>query len=128
MLVCMRVVSLRQLLIVLTSLAFLIGIGAQAMLSAWLTALSRASAEHTVMGESCATMTTQANAGHAAPIKQEPCKRISQFGCICSPALPAPSTPLASPIAWRLMSYWPRLASALAEISIKPDLHPPIAA
>ncbi len=67
-----------------------------------------------------------------APMKQ-PCKRISfdcatQLGCICSPALPAPSTALASPIAWGLLSYWPHLAAAPAGLSIKPNPHPPIAA
>ena len=106
-------IALRKALIVLTSLAFLIGIGAQVMPSA-------------VMGESCAMMTMQGNPGHA-PMKQELCKRAPS-GCICSPALPAPSTPLASPFAWGRLSYWPPLAPASAGLSIEPNLHPPTAA
>jgi len=122
----MRIIALRKALIVLTSLAFLIGVGAQAMPSASLMALSRATAEHTVMDESCAMLTMQGNPGHG-PMKQEPCKR-AHLGCICAPALPAPSTPLASPFAWGRLSYWPPLAPASAGLSIEPNLHPPTAA
>jgi|GEM_PF-2250700 hypothetical protein len=124
----MRVVSLRQLLIVLTSLAFLIGAGAQVMASLWLTAPPGAGTEHTIMGESCTTMMVHGNAGPAAPVKQEPCKRISQFGCVCSPALLALPTPVAFPFAWGRLAYWPRLAAEPAGLSIEPNLHPPMAA
>ena len=119
----MRVVALRKLLILLTSLVFIIGSGVQAKASASLR--SHARGEHTVMHHGCATMKEH------APMKQGPCKRISfdcAAQCICPSALPAPPAALASPVAWRLMSYWPRLAAAPAELSIKPDLHPPIAA
>ena len=118
----MRVVALRKLLILLTSLAFIIGAGVQAMASASLIARSHASAEH-AMHHGCATMTEH------APVKQEPCKRVSldcATQCICPSTLPAPPAALASPVAWRPLSYWPRLAAAPAELSIKPDLHPPI--
>ena len=123
--VCMCFIALRKLVVLLTSLAFLVGVGAQAMPSARLMGLHVASAGHTLMGEDCATM--EVNGG---PVKQEPCKRISFdcATCICSPALPAPPTALTSPVAWELLSYWPRLAAAPAELSIKPDLHPPIGA
>src|SRR5436309_2361054 len=117
----MRVVALRKLLILVTSLVFIFGAGVQAMASA---SRSHASAEHIVMREDCATMTEH------APMKG-PCKRISfdcATQCICPSALPAPPAALASPIVWRPLSYWPRLAAAPAELSIKPDLHPPIAA
>jgi hypothetical protein len=126
--VCMCFIALRKLVVLLTSLAFLVGVGAQAMPSARLMGLHVASAGHTLMGEDCATMAVNGGA-----VEQEPCKRISfdcatQLGCICSPALPAPPTALTSPVAWELLSYWPRLAAAPAELSIKPDLHPPIGA
>jgi hypothetical protein len=120
----MRVVALRRLLILVTSLVFIIGSGVQAMASASLIARSHASAEHTVMHHGCATMT------ELAPMKG-PCKRVSldcAMQCICPSALPAPPAALASPIAWRPLSYWPRRAAALAGLSIKPVLHPPIAA
>jgi hypothetical protein len=71
--------------------------------------------------------------GHSGPAskKQEPCKRISfncATQCICPSALPDPPTVLWYPVAWGRLSYWPRLATALAGLSIKPTLHPPIAA
>jgi hypothetical protein len=127
----MRVFVLRRFIIFLTGFAFLVGVGAQAMPSAQLMALPRASAGHTGMGEDCATMMVHGNAA-LAPMKQ-PCKRIpfdcaTQLGCICSPALPSPLTALASPVAWELLSYWPRLAAASVGLSIKPNLRPPIAA
>jgi hypothetical protein len=127
----MRFIALRKLVILLTILAFVMGVGAQARPSAWSMALSHARAEHTIMREGCATMTMHGNL-ELAPIKQAPCKRISldcatQLGCICSPALPVPPAALASPIAWGLLSYWPHLATAPAGLSIKPNLHPPIA-
>jgi hypothetical protein len=123
----MRVVALRKLVILLTSLAFLVGVEAQAMPSARLMVLPVASAGHTGMGEDCATMQVNGDL-----MKQEPCKHISfdcakQLGCICSPALPAPPTALASPVAWGRLSFWPRLAAALIGLLIKPNLHPPIA-
>jgi hypothetical protein len=121
-------IAIRKLVMLLTSLAFLVGVEAQAMPSARLMGLPVASAGHTIMGEDCATMAVS-----GGPMKQEPCKRIASdcatlLGCICSPALPPPPTALASPVAWELLSYWPRLAATPAELSIKPDLHPPIAA
>jgi hypothetical protein len=123
----MRAVSFRQLLILVVGFGFLVGVEAQTIPSAKLMALSHASAKHTEMMADCATLAGAVSSEQ----KKGPCKRIS-FGCatqcICPSALPAPPAALTSPIAWRLMSYWPRLASALAEISIKPDLHPPIAA
>ena len=126
----MRVIALRKLLILVTSLAFLVGSGAQVMSAARLMALTPGTAGHAIMNDDCATMTEHGNAAHA-PMKQEPCKRIS-FNCatqrICPSALPAPPATLASPVAWRFLSYWPHLAAGLAELSIKPDLHPPIAA
>jgi hypothetical protein len=126
----MRVVALRQLLILLTSLAFLFGSGAQVMSAARSMALTPATAGHAVMGEDCATMTEHGNAVHA-PMKQGPCKRISYAcatQCICPSALPAAPAALASPVGWRVTSYWPRRAAALAELSIEPDFRPPIAA
>src|SRR5262249_19121454 len=119
----MRVVALRKLLILLTSLVFIIGSGAQAKASASLR--SHACGEHTVMHHGCATMTEH------APMKQGPCKRISfdcATQCICPPALPAPPAALVSPVAWRPLSYWPRGTAPPAELSIEPDLPPPIAA
>ena len=126
----MRFVFFRQLLILVVGFGFLVGVEAQAIPSLKLIALSHASGEHTEMIGDCAML-----AGTVSPLrvpmKQEPCKRIS-FGCatqcICPTTLPAPPTALASLIAWRPLSYWPRLAAAPAEQSIKPDLHPPIAA
>jgi hypothetical protein len=128
----MRFIAHRKLLILLTILAFAMGVWAQARPPAWLTALSRTSAEYTVMREGCVTMTMHDNA-ELAPRKQAPCKRISldcasQLGCICSPALPAPPPALASPVAWGRLSYWPHLATAPAGLPIKPNLHPPITA
>ena len=120
--------ALQKLLILLTTLAFVIGIGEQAMASASLITRAHANAEHTVMREDCAAMTEDGNAG-SAPIKQSPCKRIAcTTPCICPAALPAPPTALASPVAWGRLSYWPRLAAVPAELSFKPDLPPPIAA
>jgi hypothetical protein len=130
----MRFTALQKLVILLTGLVFLVGTGAQAMAmpSARLMALSRTSAEYTVMREGCATMTMLGNA-ELTPTKQAPCKRISfdcasQLGCICSPALPAPPTALASPVAWELLAYWTDLTTAPVGQSIKPNLHPPMAA
>jgi hypothetical protein len=126
----MWVVSFRQLLILVVGFGFLVGVEAQTIPSAKLMALSHASAKHTEMIADCATLAGAVSSEHV-PTKKGPCKRIS-FGCatqcICPTTLPAPPTALASPIVWRLTSYWPRLAAALAERSIKPDLHPPIAA
>src|ERR1700732_5527508 len=107
----MQVFVLRRFIIFLPSFSFLVGFGAQAMPSTPLMALPRASAGHPGMDEDCATTMVHGNAA-LAPIKQ-PCKCISfncatQLGCICSPALPSPFTALASPVAWELLSYWPR--------------------
>lgn len=71
--------------------------------------------------------------GRASVPMKQPCECIlldcsTQLGCICAPALPVASTALASPFCWGRPSYWPRVASAPAELSIEPYLHPPIAA
>jgi hypothetical protein len=128
----MQLATLRKLLILLTSLAFIIGVEAQAMASISLIGLSHASAEHVVMRDGCATMKAHDSVG-LATMEHEPCKRVSfdcatQLGCICPTALPVPPTALWSPVAWGRFSYWPRLAIPLAGLSIKPTLHPPIAA
>jgi hypothetical protein len=128
----MRVLVLRRLLIFLTGLAFLVGAGAQAMPSARFMEPTPAGAGQIVMGMDCATMAMNGDAT-LVPKKQAPCKGISldcatQLGCILSPALPALSTALGFPIAYGRLSYWPHLTTALAGLSIKPNLHPPIAA
>jgi hypothetical protein len=126
----MRVGSFRQLLSLLIGFGFLVVVEAQTIPAAKLMALSHASAKHAEMIADCATLAGAVSSEHVHT-KKGLCKRIS-FGCatqcFCPSALPAPPAALASPIAWRPMSYWSRLASALAELSIKPDLHPPIAA
>jgi len=127
----MRVVALRKLLVLLTGLAFLLGMAAQAGPSARAMALASASTGHAVAGEDCATML---GGGSRAPAPMtQPCKCIAldcatQLGCTCSPALPAESTAIAYPFAWDRWSYWPHGATVPAELSIEPNLHPPIAA
>jgi hypothetical protein len=126
----MRVISFRQLLILVVGFGFLVGVEAQAIPSAKLMALSHVSGEHTEMIRDCATLAGAVSPADV-PTKQEPCKRIS-FACttlcICPATLPSPPTALWSLVAWGRLSYWPRLAVAPADLSIKPDLHPPIAA
>jgi hypothetical protein len=123
---------LRRLLIFLTGLAFLVGVGAQAVPSARLMAPTLAGAGQTMMGVDCARMAMNGDATFA-PMKQVPCKRISldcatRLGCICSPALPAPPAGLGFPIAYGRLAYWPPPAAAHAGLSIEPNLFPPIAA
>lgn len=123
----MRILVLRRLLIVLTGLAFLVGV---AMPSARLMASDCGHATQTMTGDCCANMAMKDHV-MPAPMKQVPCKGISldcanQVGCISSPALPAPSTALGSPTAYGYVAYWSPLVSR-AGLSIKPDLFPPIA-
>src|ERR1700704_1426551 len=98
----MRILVLRRLLIVLTGLAFLVGAAVQAMPPAAFMASACMGAANTATGDCCANMAMK---DHPAPMKQVPCKGISldcakEFGCISSPALPAPSTALGSPIVY----------------------------
>jgi hypothetical protein len=122
------ILVLRRLLIFLTGLAFLVGAAVQAMPPAAFMAPACMRAAKTVTGDCCANMAMK---DHPAPMKQVPCKGISldcakEFGCISSPALPAPSTELGSPTVYGRVAYWSPLASR-AGLSIKPDLFPPIA-
>jgi hypothetical protein len=124
----MRILVLRRLLIVLTGLAFLVGAAVQAMPPAELMASACMGAAHSATGDCCANMAMK---DHPAPMKQVPCKGISldcakEFGCISSPALPAPSTALGTPTVYGRLAYWPP-ATSRAGLSIKPDLFPPIA-
>jgi hypothetical protein len=124
----MRILVLRRLLIVLTGLAFLVGAAVQAMPSAEFMASACMGAAKTATGDCCANMAMK---DHPAPLKQVPCKGISldcakEFGCISTPALPAPSTALGSPTVYGRVAYWPP-ATSRAGLSIKPDLFPPIA-
>jgi len=119
---------LRRLLIVLTGLAFLVGAAVQAMPPAEFMASACMGAVKTSTGDCCANMAMK---GHPAPMKKVPCKGISldcakEVGCISSPALPAPSTALATPTFYARVAYWLPAVSG-AGLSIKPDLFPPIA-
>ena len=123
----MRILVLRRLLIVLTSLAFLVGAAVQAMPPAEFMASACMGAAKTATGDCCANMAMK---DHPAPMKQLPCKGISldcakEFGCISSPALPAPSIALGSPTDYGRVAYWLTDASRGAA-SIKPGLFPPI--
>src|SRR6202023_1484125 len=124
----MRILVLRRLLIVLTGLAFLVGAAVQAMPPAEFMASACMGAAKTATGDCCASMAMK---DQPAPMKQAPCKGISldcakEFGCISSPALPAPSTALGSPTVYGRVAYWSP-ATWRAGLSIKPDLFPPIA-
>jgi hypothetical protein len=126
----MRILVLRRLLIVLTGLAFLVGAVVQAMPPAEFMAPACMGAANTATGDCCANMAMKYHAT-PAPIKQVPCKGISldcakEFGCISSPALPAPSTALGTPTVYGRVAYWPP-ATSRTGLSIKPDLFPPIA-
>jgi len=128
---CMRVIALRKLLVLLTGLAFLLGLAAQAVPAARAMALSSAGTGHAVVGEDCATMAR--GGGRASVPMKQPCNCFSldcatQLGCICAPALPAESTAIASPFCWGRLFYWPHVATVPARLSIKPNLDPPIAA
>ncbi len=123
----MGAVLLRKFLVILAGLAFLMGSEAQAAAPlAGLMARSHTHGAHAVMGDDCATMAMQ-GAPLQAPTKHEPCKPVSKQGCICTPALLTPTTPLATPFAWGRFSYGPLSSSALVGRSIKPNLDPPIA-
>jgi hypothetical protein len=124
----MCIVFFRRLLIVLTGLAFLVGAAVQAMPPAEFMASACIGAAKTATGDCGVKMAMK---DHPAPMKQVPCKGISldcakEFGCISSPALPAPSAALGSPTVYGRVAYWPPAASG-AGLSIKPDLFPPIA-
>jgi hypothetical protein len=125
----MRILVLRRLLIVLTGLAYFGAAAVQAMPRAEFMAPACMGAAKTATGDCCAKMAMK---DHAAPepMKQVPCKGISldcakEFGCISSPALPAPSTALGSPTFYGRVAYWPP-ATSRTGLSIKPDLFPPI--
>jgi hypothetical protein len=125
----MRILVLRRLLIVLTGLAFLTGAAVQVTPPAAFMASACMGAANTT-GDCCANMAMKDHPA-PAPMKQVPCKGISldcakEFGCISSPALPAPSTALGSPTVYGRVAYWPP-ATSRAGLSIKPDLFPPIA-
>src|ERR1700704_6820697 len=98
----MCILFLRRLLIVVTGLAFLVGAAVRAMPPVESMAPTCMGAAKTATGDCCAHMAMK---DHPAPMKQVPCKGISldcakEFGCISSPALPAPSTVLGSPIVY----------------------------
>jgi len=122
----MRVLFLRRLLIGLTGVAFLVGAAvppAKFMASACMGAAKIAALD------CCATMAMEDHFT-PGPMKQVPCKGISldcakEFGCISSPALPAPSIALGSPTDYGRVAYWLTDASR-AGASIKPGLFPPI--
>lgn len=127
----MRILVLRRLLMVLTGLAFLVGAAVQAMPPAEFMASACMGAANTATGDCCAKMAMQDHA-MPAPMKQMPCKGISPdctkaFGCISSPALPAPSIALGTPTVYGRVAYWPP-ATSRAGLSLKPALFPPIAA
>jgi hypothetical protein len=126
----MRILVLRQLLIVLTGVAFIFGATVQAMQPAEFMASACMDAAQPAIDDCCVKMAMKDHAT-PAPMNQVPCKGISldcanQVGCISSTALPAPSTALWSPTAYGRVAYWSPLASR-AGLSIKPDLFPPIA-
>jgi hypothetical protein len=122
----MQIVVLRQLLIILTGVAFLFGASSQAMPSAKFMA---SACMDTATGDCCANM-AMGDYATPAPLNQAPCKGISldcakQLGCISSPALPALSTVLEIPTAYGRMAYSP-LATSRVGLSLKPGLFPPI--
>lgn len=124
----MCILFLRRVLIVLTGLAFLVGAAAQAIPPAHLMASGCMDAAQSATEDCCAKMAMK---DRPAPMKQVPCKGISldcakEFGCISSPALPAPAIALGSPTIYGRVAYWPP-ATSRAGLSIKPDLFPPIA-
>jgi hypothetical protein len=126
----MCILLLRRLLIALTGLAFLVGAAVQAMPPAAFMASAGMGAAQTTTGDCCAKMAMKDDATPAA-MKQVPCKGISldcakEFGCISSPALPAPSTALGTPTVYVRVAYWPPAVSG-AGLSIKPGRFPPIA-
>jgi hypothetical protein len=120
----MFILFLPRLLIALTGLAFLVGAAAPAAKF-----MACMGAANTTTGDCCATMAMEDHAT-PEPMKQVPCKGISpdcakEFGCISSPALPAPSITLGSPTDYGRVVYWSPHASR-AGLSIKPGLFPPI--
>jgi hypothetical protein len=124
----MRIFVLRRLLLFLTGVAFLVGAAVQAMPPAEFMASPCMGAAKTATGDCCANMAMK---DHPAPMKHVPCKGISldcakEFGCISSPALPAPSIALGPPTVYGHAAYW-LPATSRAGLSIKPDLFPPIA-
>ena len=124
----MRILVLRRLLIILTGLAFLVVAAVQAMPPGEFRATPCMAAANTATGDCCANVAAMKD--HPGPMKPVPCKGISldcakEFGCISSPALPAPSTALGSPTVYGRVAYWPP-ATSRAGLSIKPDLFPPI--
>jgi hypothetical protein len=126
----MLILVLRRLLIVLTGLAFLVGVAAEAMPRPEFMASTCMDTAQTATGDCCAKMAMNDH-GTPASMKQVPCKGISldcanQVGCISSPALPAPATALGSPTAHGHVAYWSVLVSRTG-LSIKPGLFPPIA-
>jgi hypothetical protein len=126
----MLILVLRRLLIVLTGLAFLVGVAAEAMPRPEFMASTCMDTAQTTTGDCCAKMAMNDH-GTPASMKQVPCKGISldcakQLGCISLPALPAPSNALTSPTVYGHVVYWSLLASR-AGLTLKPDLFPPIA-
>ena len=123
----MLILVLRRLLIVLTGLAFLVGVAAEAMPRPEFMASTCMDTAQTATGDCCAKMAMNDH-GTPAPMKQVLCKGISldcgkQLGCISSPALPAPSTALTPPTVYGRVVYWSVPASR-AGLSLKPDLFP----
>lgn len=124
----MRVVALRKLLVLLTGLAFLLGMAAQAGPSARAIVSAATSTAESV---GCAAMSL--GVAESPAFANQPCDCISldcaaQVGCICAPALPAEPTAISFQFARARLSYQPHRATAPAERSIEPNLQAPIAA
>lgn len=127
----MGVVALRKLLVLLTGLVFLLGSGAWGVPAERAMASAFPSSGQAATSEDCATMAR--GGGRVSVPMDQPCECISldcatQLGCICSPAMPAESTAIASPFSWQRLFYWPDVATMPVTLSIKPNLDPPIAA
>ena len=116
----MRILVFRRLLIDLTGLSFLMGAAVQAMPHA---ASACMDAAQGAIDDCCVKMAMKDHAT-PAPMKQVPCKGISldcakEFGCISTPALPAPSTALGSPTVYGRVAYWP--PATMLKLTARPE-------
>jgi hypothetical protein len=106
----------KRLLTLCLALAFLVGVTGQLMPSSMAVTQMTASAE---MGGGCA--------GPQPPCTGQMPNCLDHGGCIAVSALPASPTSIAVPVEWTSLDY-DLAPQALAGISVKPELSPPILA
>jgi hypothetical protein len=124
----MMAAVLRQLMVVLSVLAFASGMTIQATPSAQALGLEAAAGTPKADAECPRVATEHRSDTVPTPL---PCKGImldcvKQMGCLGAPALPDHSNAVSASVAYSIVAYW-LPSPALSGRDIEPDLFPPIA-